>query len=283
MCSSDLDDQRKVSQLRQGAPDPQPASPVSPPPVLPPAESALSPTESPFPEEPYPYWPEAPKAPPEWANVFLGHEEAFSFELMPDEEVLEELTLIHTFLFLFRRGVTKVTLTDHRILYNAAKVFSPLYWILLAFFPPLIFRYVARIPANRNVSIPLRNVDSVEKRYGTNWLVFILCLIAIGVWSLAVSGVAGWLGMQGQLLLYLPAFVMALTWIVSGPLILFCLLKTRLVRIDVRSHNNRFAVWLGTMGQGNSDRGCDRFIQKTNREIQRVKTSPQREPEPAST
>ncbi len=244
-----------------------------PPPVSPPGEG-------PFPEEPYPYWPDAPKPPPEWADVFLGREKAFRFELMPGEEVIDELTLIHTVLFIFRRGVTKVTLTNHRILYNAAKVFSPPCWILAAVFPPLIFYYLARIPANRNVSIPLSEVDSVEKRYGPNWLVFGFCLAGIGLLSLVMSGLAGWLGTRWELLEYLPGFIIAVTWIVSGPLLLFCLLKTRIVRIDVRSHNNRFAVWLGTMGQGDADRGCDHFIQEINREIQRAKRSPEAEPAP---
>ena len=254
--------------------DDEPPPGAGPAPISPPGEG-------PFPEEPYPYWPDAPKAPPQWANVFLGQEKEFRFELMPGEEVIEELTLIHTVLFIFRRGVTKVTLTNHRILYNAAKVFSPLYWILVALFPPLIFYYLARIPANRNVSIPLGQVDSVEKRYGSNGLVFVSCLVAIILVSLLMSGLAGWLGMRWPLLVYLPGFIMALAWIVSGPLILFCLLKTRIVRIDVRSHNNRFAVWLGTTGQGDSERGCDRFIRKINDEIQRAKTSSP--PEPAAT
>jgi hypothetical protein len=121
----------------------------------------------------------------------------------------------------------------------------------------------------------------VEKRYGPNWLVFVLCLVAISLLALAMSGLAGWLGMRWSLLRYLPGFIMALTWIFSGPLILFCLLKTRIVRIDVRSRNNRFAVWLGTMGQGDSDQGYDRFIQRINSEIQRAKTSPEPEPAPA--
>jgi hypothetical protein len=236
--------------------------------------------EPPFPQEPYPYWPEARRPPPEWADVFLGHEKAFRFELMPDEEVIDELTVIHTLWFIFRRGETKVTLTNRRVLYNAAKVFSPLYWILLALFPPLIFRYLVRIPANRGVAIPLGNVDSVEKRYGPNWLVFVLSMVVIGLWTLAVSGLTGWLVSQSPLLVYLPALMMAVTWVVSGPLVLFCLLKTRLVRIEVHSHNNRFAAWLGRTGQGDSDRGVDRFIEQANIQIERARSGPPPEPTP---
>jgi DNA-directed RNA polymerase subunit RPC12/RpoP len=252
----------------------QPLAGAGPPPITPAGES-------PFPDEPYAYWPDTPKAPPEGTNVFLGHEEAFSFALMPGEEVIEALTLIHTVLFIFPRGVTRVTLTNRRILYNAAKVFSPLYWILLALFHPLIFYYVFRIPANRSVSIPLMQIDSVEKKYGPNWLVFVLSLFVIGALSFLARLLALWSAVRWELLVYLPVFVTVFFWLVSGPLVLLLLLATRIVRIDVRSHNNHFAVTIGTMAQGASDQRCDRFIRKISSEIQRAKTSP--EPESAPT
>ena len=70
---------------------------------------------------------------------------------------------------------------------HGTRVFSPVYWLLLVLFPPLIFYYAARMSRNRNVSMPLASIDSVEKRYRANWLVFVLALIIGGTLVAAVQ------------------------------------------------------------------------------------------------
>ncbi|MFH1269101.1 MAG: hypothetical protein ABIK89_25520, partial [Planctomycetota bacterium] len=123
----------------------------------------------------------------EWSHPFLGKTNESEFEWIPGEEIIDQLTITHRVLFVFRRGVTRVTLTNHRVLYSAMEVFSPLYWIVLALLPFVIVSYLFRIRANRSVSIPLDKVDSVEKCYKPNWFAFVLCMAIVGL----VSYVAG--------------------------------------------------------------------------------------------
>ena len=56
-------------------------------------------------------------------------------------------------------------------------MFSPVYWLLLVLFPPLIFYYVVRLSRDRNVALPLGSIDSVEKRYRPHWLWFVLAIV----------------------------------------------------------------------------------------------------------
>jgi hypothetical protein len=59
--------------------------------------------------------------------MFLGKEKEHVFETLPSEEQLAQLTIYHQYLFVIRRGVTRVTLTTHRVLFTAIRVFSPAY------------------------------------------------------------------------------------------------------------------------------------------------------------
>ena len=111
------------------------------------------------------------------ADMFAGNEKEYVFSLLPGEERLDELTIHHQHLFFVKSGVTRVTLTTHRLLYTATRVFSPVYWLLLVLFPPLIFYYVVRLSRNRNVALPLGSIDSVEKRYRPHWLLFVLAIV----------------------------------------------------------------------------------------------------------
>lgn len=72
-------------------------------------------------------------------DMFLGNEEKSVFSLLPGEQRLAELTIHHQYFFVVKSGVTRVTLTSQRFLYTATRVFSPVYWLLLVLFPPLIF------------------------------------------------------------------------------------------------------------------------------------------------
>ena len=110
-------------------------------------------------------------------DMFSGNEKEYVFSLLPGEERLDELTIHHQHVFVVKAGVTRVTLTTHRLLYTATRVFSPVYWLLLVLFPPLILYYVVRMSRNRNVSLPLDSIDSVEKRYRPNWLIFLVAVI----------------------------------------------------------------------------------------------------------
>ncbi len=110
-------------------------------------------------------------------DMFLGNEKESVFSLLGGEQRLGELTIHHQHFFIVKSGVTRVTLTTQRLLYTATRVFSPVYWLLLVLFPPLIFYYVARLSRNWNIALPLESIDSVKKRYRPNWLLFVLAII----------------------------------------------------------------------------------------------------------
>jgi hypothetical protein len=208
------------------------------------------------------------EAEPGASDVFQESERVFEFDLMPGEQVVDELLIFHRVLFVFRGGVTKVTLTNARVLYNATRVFSPVYWIALALCPPLIWYYPLRIGKNRHVSLSLRNIDSIEKRYRANWLVFFSSLLGCAVISRMVvlleNSFGHWLLAAGEYLLAIQVLTNFIVFLVVGPLILLCLLKTRIASMLVRSANNVLTVHFGVLDRGVSAERFDAFIQQVN-------------------
>jgi hypothetical protein len=106
-------------------------------------------------------WAEAAARGLNLTDMFLGNEKEHVFSLLPGEQRLDELTIDHQHFFIVKSGVERLALTTHRLLYTETRVFSPLYWLLLVLFPPLIFYYAVRVSRNRNVALPLGSVDSV--------------------------------------------------------------------------------------------------------------------------
>lgn len=202
------------------------------------------------------------------SDAFQESERVFEFDLMPDEKVVDELLIFHRVLFVFRSGVTKVTLTNARLLYNATRVFSPVYWIALALCPLLIWYYPFRIGKNRHVSLSLQHIDSIEKNYRANWLVLVAACLAGGLIARMVmlleNSFGHWLRAAGEYLLAVQVLTNFIVFLVVGPLILLCLLKTRITSMLVRSANNRFTVQFGVLDRGVSEERFDAFIQKIN-------------------
>ena len=206
------------------------------------------------------------------ADMFSGSEKEHVFSLLPGEERLDELTIHHQYLFIVKSGVTRVTLTTHRLLYTATRVFSPVYWLLLVLFPPLIFYYVVRLSRNRNVALPLGSIDSVEKRYRPHWLWFVLAIIVgyiiAGVCSSAVGAVFNGRHQPGVLEVIVNWLVLGLL----GPAVLILLLATRIVAIKVVSHNNWFVVWFSSADVGVSEGKFDAFLQSVHVQMERART-----------
>lgn len=205
-------------------------------------------------------------------DMFMGNEKEHVFTLAPGEEKVDELTIDYRHLFFVQAGVTRVTLTTQRLLYTKTRVFSPLYWLALVLFPPLILYYAARISMNRSVAIPLVNLDSVEKRYRANWGLFLLALIVgcFGV-ELCSMGVAAVLASSSK-----PpapndlAFVMAVQGLLGALMavgLLVLLLSTRIVGIHVRSlGSNTFF-----MGVGAAEEAFDAFLQRVHSGMERAR------------
>lgn len=119
------------------------------------------------------------------ADMVMGKDKEHVFPLLPGEERIDELEFDEIHLFFIRRGIIRVTLTSHRLLYTKTRVFSPFYWLLLVLCFPLIFYYLFRISRNMSVAIPLASIDSYEKRYFPNWAL----LIVAAVLSYLIAGV----------------------------------------------------------------------------------------------
>jgi DNA-directed RNA polymerase subunit M/transcription elongation factor TFIIS len=204
-------------------------------------------------------------------DMLIGNEKEHIFFLLPGEQRLDELTIHHRHFFIVRQGITRLTLTTHRVLYTTTRVFSPLYWLLVILFPPLILYYVVRILLNRNVLIPLENVDSVEKKYKPNWLLFILMFLLGNVLAtLSAQAVSIYVGGQYQFALFLK-----INSILAGllaPALLVLLLTTRVVGIQVRSRNNNFFVQFKSGDRGVSEQHFDSFVQNLYAAVLRVKT-----------
>jgi hypothetical protein len=211
-------------------------------------------------------------------DMFLGKEKEHVFHLLPGEERLDELTIQHQHLFVVQQGVTRVTLTSHRVLYTATRVFSPVYWLLLVLFPPLILYYVARMSHNRNVSLPLDSIDSVEKRYRPNWLIFLVAIIlgymVASLCGKAVTTVFGGSHQHTSFSNSSPLEEIA-TGVMAGllsPAVLVLLLATRIVGIEVRSRNNQFSIRYGPEDRGGiSEERIDAFLQNVHTEVERAR------------
>jgi hypothetical protein len=200
-------------------------------------------------------------------DMLFGREKESVFHLAPDEKVLKEVLIHHRLFFYVDRGITRVTLTTQRLLYTSTRVFSPVYWLLLLFFPLAIFYYVFRLSRNRNGSIPLCSVDSVEKRYFPNGPLFGTALIA---GSLAI-----WL--CGEILEQVHTsqdarfVVLYLLTGVAALVILALLLATRVPWMFIRSGNNWFPISRSPGDEGGDEEELDSFFQETQREVQRAK------------
>lgn len=212
------------------------------------------------------------------ADMFSGSEREYVFDLLPGEQHLEELIIHHQHLFVVTSGVTRVTLTTRRLLYTATRVFSPFYWILLVLFPPLIFYYVTRISRNRNVSLPLGNIDSVEKRYHPNWLLFILAvLVGIMLANLSASAIGALSNRMNQHVAFaepstLNVVVFGLALAVMGIVVLALLLATRAVGIEVRSVGvNGISIRYGPGDIGVSEQRFDAFLQKVHAQMEHMR------------
>jgi hypothetical protein len=211
-------------------------------------------------------------------DMFLGKEKEHVFHLLPGEERLDELMIHHHHFFVVRKGITRVTLTNQRVLYTTTRVFSPFYWLLLVLFPPLVIYYAIRISRNRNVSLPLDSIDSIEKHYRPNWLVFFMVVI-LGYMVATLCGrivaiVFG--GAQQQALLSQSP---ALEWVVAGivagllsPIVLISLLASRSIGIELRSRNNQFFIRYGPEDRGVYEGKMDVFLQKVHAEVKRART-----------
>ena len=204
-------------------------------------------------------------------DMFLGKEKEQVFLPLPGERRVDEVTIGHQHLVIIQRGLTRVTLTTHRVLYTTTRVFSPAYWVALALFFPLLFYYAFRILQNGSVAIPLTSIDSVEKRYWPNWLVLVLsAILAYSVAGLAAFGVMAMVGDFRTNWLVVFAVRCAILG-VAGPALLVLLLSIRSVSIAVRSRNNSFTVRIPQFAPGVSEERIDSFLQKMQAEMERAK------------
>lgn len=235
------------------------------------------------------------------SDMVLGKEKEYVFPLLPGEERLEELTIRHQHLFVVQSGVTRVTLTTHRLLCTKTKVFSPAYWLLLAIlgFTPLIYYYAFRISRNRNVSMPLGSIDSADKRYRPNWLLLIVAVIAASiVVNLCARAVTAPFGpsreetsargddagnpqypgffvpsrtsMQNDDSTWPYVFALFVLWGLLAPALLVLLLATRGVAIVVYSQNNKFWFGAGHADTGGSEEGVDAFLLRVHAQMERA-------------
>lgn len=210
------------------------------------------------------------------ADMFAGNEKEYVFALLPDEEQVDELVIHHQHLLLVKAGITRVTLTSDRLLYTATRVFSPIYWLLLVLFPPLILYYMFRISRNRNISLPLSTIDSIEKRYRANWIVFLVAII-LGYMAASLCGkaVAAVFGGPQQNVLFnqssrLEGVVTSVAAGLLSPVLLVVLLATRLVGIEVRSRNNHFFIRYSPEDRGASEGKMDTFFQNVHSTMERA-------------
>ncbi len=204
---------------------------------------------------------------PDLVDLFSGKEKEDVFQLLPGETVLDDFTIRQSHLWIIRRGISRVTLTSHRVLYTATRVFSPAYWLLVVLFPPLMLYYAVRISFNRNVSMALSSVDSVEKRYYPNWLLFILATLAAFLAAFLCAAVIVLVLQSYPASSIVYSLILGLA--AAGTLIL--LLKTRMVGIDVRSGNNQFSVRFNAGDFGLSEAKLDAFVQRLCEEVDRAK------------
>jgi hypothetical protein len=211
--------------------------------------------------------------------MFLGNEKECVFSLLPGEQRVAELTIHHQHFFVVKAGVTRAILTTQRLLYTKTCVFSPVYWLLLVLFPPLIFYYVARLPRNRNVALPLGSIDSVEKRYCPNWLLFVLAILLGYLIALLCSAAFGTV-FQRPHQHGLPGESSAMEFMVNGlvlglvaPLVLIMMLATRMVRFVVRSRGGvDVPIWFSAGDSGVSEETFDAFFQKVHVEMENART-----------
>jgi hypothetical protein len=213
------------------------------------------------------------------ADMFLGNEKEQVFSLLPGEERIDELAIYHRYFLIVRSGITRLTLTTQRLLYTETRVFSPVYWVLLLLFPPLIFYYVIRIARNRNVALPLGSIDSVEKRYRPHWL---WCVLSIGlaylVAGLCAAAIAWLFGGQHQrgLLNESHATEIVVEWFVLGllaPAVLILLLATRIVGLRVVTRNNGFLVPFNPGDFGVNEERFDAFLRAVHAQIERARAA----------
>lgn len=209
-----------------------------------------------------------------FSDMFLGKERENVFQLFPDEDVLDEVTIRHKLILAMDRGITRIMLTNQRLLYTRTRVFSPLYWLLLVLFPPLIFYYAIRIAFNRNGSIPLSSVDSIEKRYYPNWPLFALLFVVGYLVALCVFGVA-------HTIVDARGVLFTVNYILDGVLavgLLVVLLATRGPWMEIRSaSSNRFPIIRRPGDLGGEEEVLDAFFQKVNAEVCRAKMLQSRE------
>jgi hypothetical protein len=207
-----------------------------------------------------------------FSDMFLGQEKEDVFQLLSDEELLSEITIHHKHFAIIDKGITRLALTNQRLLYTRTSVFSPLYWLLLIFFWPLIFYYAIRIARNRNGAIPLSSVDSIEKRYFPNWFLFLAALLigSIVVWlcntvvGLAAARMIGESATLQLVLGHLLEGLLALS-------LLMLLLSTRGPWMEVRSGNNHFPIIRRPGDVGGTEEELDTFFQKANAQVQLAK------------
>lgn len=208
-------------------------------------------------------------------DMFLGKEKQDVFHLIPGEEVLDEFIIRHQHFLIVQSGMTRVTLTTHRLLYTLTRVFSPAYWLLVVLFPPLMLYYVFRISLNRNVAMPLSSIDSVEKKYRPNWVLFVVATLAVyllaGLCTLAITGAFE----DGKVNLVLVWTVRSIVLGLAAPVVLVILLKTRIVALEVRSANSKSSVpvQFSAGDVGFSETRFDAFVQQLCAEVHRAKTS----------
>ncbi|TVS17322.1 MAG: hypothetical protein EA424_12835 [Planctomycetaceae bacterium] len=205
------------------------------------------------------------------------------FTLLPGEKPLDELKIQHRRLFIVKSGTTRVTLTTHRLLYTTTRVFSPAYWLLLlvAFYPLpllLLFYYFFRLSRNRNVALPLGNIDSFEKRYRPNWLWFALAILVGSMISVTSAGlVEGVLGRTESLeslgaAIVSQGIVQWFIWALLGAGTLVLLLATRIVGYDVHSNgNNSVPIRYSPGDLGISEGHFDAFFQNVHVQMERNK------------
>lgn len=199
-------------------------------------------------------------------DMFRGKDKEHVFPLVPGEDRIDELEFNEMHLFFVRRGIVRVTLTTHRLLYTKTRVFSPFYWLLLVLFFPLIFYYLFRISRNMSVAIPLRSIDSYEKRYFPNWAL----LIVAAFLGYLVAGIFVFPVMMAfdkpQDSLILVWTIRSVVLGVIGPALLVLLLATRSVGIKILSSNNYFSF-----GGGVEER-IDAFLQNMQAAMERAKS-----------
>jgi hypothetical protein len=201
-------------------------------------------------------------------DMFSGNEKEHVFSLLPGEDRIDELTIYHKHLFIVKSGITRVTLTTHRVLYTTTRVFSPIYWLLVVLFPPLLLYYAVRIMRNRNVSLPLGSIDSVEKQYRPNWLIFIVAII-VGyiVASLCGKAVESVFNESHQYASSIETIITSIIVAMLSPAVLVLLLATRCVGFQVRTKNNHFPIVYSPEDRGASEEKLDAFFKRVHAQM----------------